>query len=137
MTKTTGWLLTPEELEQELRQFAKSYFGPDAHIFNSPHGAGYWLYPVVYHSKRGWLAFESYDSEIDPDEDGVHGAAVKAWKAGEQLPDRYFALTPDIVEQVFRAAIRRYGETWLESDVDLPSSEAALQWTILKEIRYG
>jgi len=136
MSMTKPWLMTPEELQQELWQFAKCYFGPDGHIFNNPHGAGYWLYPVQYHKSRGWLAFEFYDSEIDPDEDGVHKAAVKAWKAGEQLPERYFAITPDVVEQVFKTALRRYGEEWLESDVDLPSSENALQWTILREIRY-
>ena len=137
MPNTKPWLMTPEELERERRQFAKDYFGVDGHIFNSPHGAGYWLYGVTYHSKRGWLAFEFYDSEVDPHEDGVHKAAVKAWKNGEQLPERYFALTTDVVEQVFKNAIRRYGEEWLESNIDLPSTENALQWTILREIRYG
>ena len=133
-----SWLMSAGEMKQELRQFAKSYFGPDAHIFNRPHGAGYWLYPVEYNAKRGWLAFEyDDDSEIDPDEEGIHDAIVKAWKKGEPLPEGYFALTPQVVEQVFQNALRRYGEQWLEGDVDLPSTENALQWTILREIRYG
>lgn len=135
--KTKPWLLSLDELEQERSQFVKCYFGPDGHIFNNPHGAGYWLYPVEYHSKRGWLAFEFYDSEVDPDEDGVHRAAVKAWRNGEPLPERYFALTLEVVYQVFANCVKHYGETWLEIDVDLPSAEVGLQWTILKEIRYG
>lgn len=132
-----SWLMTEEELSEERRQFAKSYFGSDGHIFNSPHGAGYWLYPVKHHSSRGWLAYEFYDGPIDPDEDGAHKASLIAWRKGEALPERYFALTPEVVDQVFATALRRYGEEWLDGDVDLPSSENALQWTILREIRYG
>lgn len=129
------WLMGEDELKIQINDCAESYFGSDGHIFNRPYGAGYWLQGVEYHPQRGWLAFEFDDD--DPQETN-HKEAVNAWRKGaEVLPKGYFALTCDVVEQVLKNAIRRYGEQWLEGSVDLPSMEEALQWTLLREIRYA
>lgn len=135
-TKTKSWFLTEEELAGHRRDFANDYFDEGGGIFNRPFGAGYWLYGVAYHSKRGWLAFEFDEETFDSDDEKQHAAALRAWRKGEELPEHYFGLTPEVVAQVFANGLRKWGEDWIE-EIDLPSAEEALQGTILGEQRYG
>lgn len=136
MQETKSWLMTPEELEKERQSFASCYFDEDGQIFQLRHGAGYWLYGVEYHKKRGWLAFEFDENVFDPMNTKQHVAAIRAWKKGEALPPHYFALTPEVVAKVFDNGLRKWGEDWID-EIDLPSAEEALQGTILGELRYG
>lgn len=136
MTTKTAWLLSKAELDLERREFARCYFDIGGSIFGRPHGAGYWLYGVEYTKKRGWLAFEFDEQTFDPDDTLQHADALLAWRKGEPLPPNYFALTPKVVAAVFDNGLRKWGEDWID-EIDLSSTDEALQWTILGEQRYG
>jgi hypothetical protein len=135
MTTATTWLMPKEKLDAERREFIKHYF-EDGEVFNTPYGAGYWLWPVTHQKQSGWLAFEYDENTFDQHDKKQHAAAIRAWRNGETLPTNYFRLSAKVAGQVFDNILRMWGEAGID-EIDLPRVDEALQGTILGEQRYG
>lgn len=133
--KQTGWLMAQEEIAAERQQFIDDYF-TSGEIFQTPYGSGYWLYGVEQNEIGWWLAFEHDEAEFDSSDTEQHRDAILAWIKGLPLPPHYFCLSTAVACDVFENIVRKYGESGID-DIDLPTVDEALQWTILKEIKYG
>jgi len=95
--------------------------------------SGYWAYGFAYDSKLGWLLFEQGD-ERRPEK--APRGVMKAWRAGEKLPEGWHRLDVAAATAAWQAGVRRSGEGWFE-DGDGNSYDLALQQALLGEIRYG
>ena len=135
MRKMNQWLLSESELSDEIRQFIDNYF-VQGEIFNTPHGSGYWLTNVKSFKGLPRLCFEYDESEYDPNNTKQHAAAIEAWQKNQPLPEHYFIINKDVCIQVFNNILLKYGHDII-NQIDLPTVDEALQFTILGEIKYG
>lgn len=134
-TKDRPLLATDDEIRKAKEDFAKTYiFDRSTEIFQSPFGAGYWLFGVEYDTDRGWLVMET-GGEINGF-DADHSTAVAEWKKGIPPEVPYYRLDREFADKAFRIGCRMFGERWMD-DIDLPRVDIILQATMLGEERYA
>lgn len=96
---------------------------------------GYWLRGVEFDVELGWLCWED-------DERRLHGrepnreAALKAWRAGDLLPEHWFRLDRAAALRAWEEGVKRWGVDWYE-DADSASYDTVVQIALLGEERYG
>jgi hypothetical protein len=98
---------------------------------------GYWACGVKHHPERGWLVFEDCDGEYKNKKEPNHDKAVKAWKAGEELPKRWFRLDKAMAIKAYVEGIKLWGIDWFDTKGDASTYDAALQHAMLGELRYS
>jgi len=110
---------------------------------------GYWARGVT-RTKRGWLLwdFESDERPLPGDcyfvdrmprelEDKHHAAALKAFKAGKDLPPHYYVLDEAAAIKAYKIGCERWGVTWFEEKGDGDTYDIVLQEAILGAHTYG
>lgn len=98
---------------------------------------GYWACGVKHHPDRGWLVFEDCDGEFRGKKEPNHDAAVKAWKAGEALPARWYRLDREMTIKAYIEGVKMWGLEWFETKGDSATYDAAIQHAMLGELRYS
>jgi hypothetical protein len=97
--------------------------------------AGYWLRGVEHDKYRGWLCWED-DEEHRKGEEPDREAALKAWEAGETLPERWFRLDRAMAIRAWIEGVKRWGVDWIDG-TDATREDVVVQLAMLGEIRYG
>ena len=101
-----------------------------------PHYAGYWLRGVDHHADLGWLCWELVDEESRPGEEPNLDEAVRAWRAGEPLPERWYRLDRLAALHAWEEGVKKWGVDWYDQ-TDSTREDVVVQLALLGEIRYG
>jgi len=97
------------------------------------HGyCGYWMRGYARTDKLGWLVRESDDD--DPEK--APAEVLKAWRAGEPLPQGWHRLDIDMARKAWVEGFKRDGQSWFENG-DANTYDNAVQLAMLGEVRYG
>lgn len=146
LTASRPFIIPDAELENLRTTFLREYvFHSSSPIFNSPYGAGYWMFGVSYFPNKGWLVFE-FDDTVNYRSDEatkLHDAAEKYAKHALDenrplvgLPKNYYFIGEEVGRKIFENGVQKWGRNWLEKK-DLGDIDNLIQWTLLGEIRYG
>jgi len=104
--------------------------------------SGYWLCGVERDPTLGWLAFDQYgfaeDAEdLDSDPSAVQlSEAEAAWRAGEELPARFYRLDRAAALRALQYAIERWGVGFIDT-TDYGDLDCAVQHALLGDVVYG
>jgi hypothetical protein len=95
---------------------------------------GYWALGVERDIERGWLLFEEGSDEALTDKEMERVKAL--WRAGEELPERWFKLDRDACIKAWIEGVKKWGVDWYE-DSDANKYDYVVQMALLGEHRYG
>ena len=138
-TKTTGTatlqmvLTAAEKLEMD-KWVQHATQAPDL-FFRSC--CGYWLAGMEQTKARGWLCYE-FDDRTTAEAVMAHPDypdIVAAWRAGRELPARWYRLDKAAATRAFVEGIKRGGVKWAQAGSD--AEDAAVQMALLGALRYG
>lgn len=96
---------------------------------------GYWMEGIEHDSKLGWLAYEFGATDRHSNKREKE-SAIKAWRAGEKLPEHFHALNLDLVKKSWQEGVKKFGVTWHE-DGDGNTYDCAVQLALLGSVTYG
>jgi hypothetical protein len=102
---------------------------------------GYWMCGMEHTKKNGWLC---YEFEAGGDQPTIREARempeykniLKAWRAGEPLPEHWHRLDEAMAVRAWVEGVKRDGQGWYENG-DANTYDCAMQMAMLGEIVYG
>lgn len=106
-----------------------------------PSTSGYWMRGMEHSNKLGWLCYEFEYSRKAPQPYIVEASPeykdiVKAWKAGEKLPDHWYRLNKETAIKAWAEGVKRYGVDWYQY-TDGTRDDVVIQMALLGDIVYG
>lgn len=118
------------EVDPDWIEFCTSKY---ADVFMLGH-CGYWMCGVKHDDKLGWLVSVNLDDCGTVSQQSKQ--AIKAWKAGETLPEGWHCLNEGLAIKAYEAGVKRYGVNWYE-DGDADTYDFAIQMAMFGEVVYG
>ena len=113
------------------------YLTQHSTIFGRPYYAGYWARGAEHDPELGWLVWED-DEQHGRGREPEREAALRAWRAGEPLPARWYRLDRATALRMWEEGTKQWGIGWYDSpEHDGAREDELLQLTLLGEVRYG
>jgi hypothetical protein len=122
-------------LTVDLDPFWVEYLTQNSDIFYTSY-AGYWLRGAAHDPTRGWLCWESCEKQYRFDHEPDRSEALRAWEAGEPLPDGWHRLDTAAALRAWEEGVKRWGVNWYDK-TDSEREDVVVQLALLGEIRYG
>ncbi len=93
--------------------------------------SGYWLRGLDHDDALGWLCWESND-KCPHGEEPDREKALKAWRAGEELPPHWFRIDRQAALRAWEEGVKRWGSDWRKADRE----DTVIQLALLGEVKY-
>jgi len=99
---------------------------------------GYWMGGVEHDPKLGWLVHLSDDGKNarQASQDPKYKSILKAWKAGEDLPEGWHRLNEELATKAWTEGVKKYGTDWFEN-ADAYTYDYVIQTALFGETVYG
>lgn len=101
---------------------------------------GYWMYGMEHDDALGWLCFEHDERKTlaEVSEIPEYNDIVSAWRAGKELPAKWYRLDRATASKAWGEGVKRYGTNWYDSpNTDATTYDVVIQLALLSDVKYG